>query len=97
MLEQFTADVADAADVLHAVSLVRAAADRSRDLVAGFGELWSARLLGRYLEQESRSSNDGRAASWLDARELIVVEHGEIVDVGVEIGLGDYLVHEPDG
>ncbi|TDJ47495.1 MAG: bifunctional aspartate kinase/homoserine dehydrogenase I [Gammaproteobacteria bacterium] len=78
LLESFAADLSDAADVLQAISLVRAAADRSRDLVAGFGELWSARLLAAYLEQESAARNAGRSASWLDARELIVVEHGEM-------------------
>ncbi len=37
VLEAFTRDVQDARDVLQAISLVRSAADRSRDLVAGFG------------------------------------------------------------
>lgn len=77
VLEQFDKDLADATDVLHAVSLVRAAADRSRDLVAGFGELWSARLLGSYLQQQS-AAEGGRPAAWLDARRLIVVEQGEM-------------------
>jgi len=78
LLEQFDRDVGDAADVLHAVSLVRSAADRSRDLVAGFGELWSARLLGTFLEQEAAARHHPRSASWLDARRLIVVRHGEM-------------------
>jgi aspartokinase/homoserine dehydrogenase 1 len=78
LLQQFAADLADAADVLQAISLVRAAADRSRDLIAGYGELWSARLLGHFMAQESAQRGDGRAADWLDARDLIVVEHGEM-------------------
>ncbi|NND35870.1 MAG: bifunctional aspartate kinase/homoserine dehydrogenase I [Gammaproteobacteria bacterium] len=78
VLAVFDQDLADARDVLHAVSLVRAAADRSRDLIAGFGELWSARLLGAFLEQRSAESGDGRDADWLDARKVIVVRHGEM-------------------
>lgn len=75
LLEQFRADLADAADVLQAISLVRSAADRSRDLIAGFGELWSARLLGTWLAQDV---DPDRPVKWVDARELIVVEHGEM-------------------
>jgi len=78
VLEPFEHDLRDATDVLHAVSLVRAAADRSRDLVAGFGELWSARLLGAFLQHESTARDDGRPATWLDARQVIVVRHGEM-------------------
>ncbi len=75
VLRSFRADLHDAADILHAISLVRAAADRSRDLVAGFGEIWSARLLGAFLRAESAGKCD---VKWVDARELIVVKHGEM-------------------
>jgi aspartokinase/homoserine dehydrogenase 1 len=74
----FESDLTDAADVLQAVSLVRSAATRSRDLISGFGELWSARLLGAYLAQESQRQNSGPAVNWLDARDLIVVNQGEM-------------------
>ncbi len=73
VLEQFRAELGDAADILQAVSLVGAAADRSRDLVAGFGEIWSARLLSAFLN--SVTEHD---VKWIDARELIVVRHGEM-------------------
>ncbi len=75
LLDRFRADLGDAADVLQAISLVRSAADRSRDLIAGFGELWSARLLGAWLGQNADAD---RPVKWVDARELIVVEHGEM-------------------
>ena len=79
LLELFNADLDDASDVLHAVSLVRsAAADRSRDLVAGFGELWSARLLAGYLENRSDSEGFGQDVKWVDARDLLVVEQVEM-------------------
>jgi len=73
VLEQFRAELGDAADILHAVSLVGAAADRSRDLVAGFGEIWSARLLSAFLADGAEHD-----VKWVDARELIVVRHGEM-------------------
>ncbi len=78
LMNLFNGELADARDVLQAVSLVRSAADRSRDLVAGFGELWSARLLGAHLEQQSATDDGGCSVKWLDARDLIVVTHGEM-------------------
>jgi bifunctional aspartokinase / homoserine dehydrogenase 1 len=78
VLESFDRDVADARDVLQAVSLVRSAADRSRDLIAGFGELWSSRLLAAFLAERCRAESRDMPIRWIDARELIVVEHGEL-------------------
>ena len=79
VIESFEADLADAEDVLQSVSLVGAAADRSRDIVSGFGELWSARLLSAYLKTLiSDRGVDDRDVSWVDARQLIIVEHGEM-------------------
>jgi aspartokinase/homoserine dehydrogenase 1 len=78
LLAQFAADLNDIRDVLNAIALVRAAAARSRDLVAGFGELWSARLLTGYLEQQSGLAASGCPVDWVDARELLVIEHGEM-------------------
>jgi aspartokinase/homoserine dehydrogenase 1 len=76
--EAFERDLADASDVLHAISLVRSAADRSRDLIAGFGELWSSRLLAAYLQKVSADRGLDRPVQWLDARRLITIEHGEM-------------------
>ncbi|MBM4197651.1 MAG: bifunctional aspartate kinase/homoserine dehydrogenase I [Gammaproteobacteria bacterium] len=78
VLESFERDTADARDVLQAVSLVRSAAERSRDLVAGFGELWSSRLLAAYLAERCRAEGRQHPIVWIDARQLIVVEHGEL-------------------
>lgn len=78
VLAAFDADLSDAHDVLHAISLVRAAADRSRDLIAGFGELWSSRLLAAYLGERCRQAGDTRHVRWVDARQVIVIEHGEL-------------------
>lgn len=78
VLEPFETDLGDISDILHAVALVRAAAPRSRDLVAGYGELWSSRLLAAYLDEQLGRAGPSRPVGWLDARQLIVVEHGEM-------------------
>ncbi|HHQ13914.1 MAG TPA: aspartate kinase, partial [Chromatiales bacterium] len=77
-LAAFRADLGDISDILHAVSLVRSAAERSRDLVAGYGELWSSRLLAAYLQLETAGQSVEWPVRWLDARDLIVIEHGEM-------------------
>lgn len=78
VLGAFDTDLADARDVLQAISLVRSAADRSRDLIAGFGELWSSRLLAAYLTERCRTTNIDKPVRWIDARQVIVIEHGEL-------------------
>lgn len=78
LLGAFEGDLADARDVLHAISLVRAAADRSRDLIAGFGELWSSRLLAAYLSERNGQADIARPVRWIDARQIIVISHGEL-------------------
>ena len=45
VLDQWSGDADDIRDVLKAVALVKSAQQRSRDVVAGYGEIWSARLL----------------------------------------------------
>lgn len=79
LIARFEKDVADIESVLKALALVKTASNRSRDMVSGFGELWSARLLAAVLEQEV-----GAAGSILciDARDILVVEPGEM-GVGV--------------
>ncbi len=78
VLQQFQVESSQARDILQAISLVGVAADRSRDLVAGYGELWSARLLGAFLALEVAAKGAECAVKWVDARELIVVAHGEM-------------------
>ncbi|SVC51544.1 uncharacterized protein METZ01_LOCUS304398, partial [marine metagenome] len=78
VFEPFESELNDAADVLRAVSLEHSAAHQNRDFVAGFGELWSTRLLAAYLEQDRPNDPANRKVRWVDARELIVVESGEL-------------------
>ena len=74
VLDEWGRDAEDIKDVLKAIALVKSAPQRNRDVVAGFGEIWSARLLAAYLEQEAPE----RGGTWVDAREVIVVSETEL-------------------
>ena len=64
-------DCKDIAGILHAVHLTRSASSAVRDLVAGFGEIWSTRLFATHLE--SRGRRPGRVI-WVDARDIVRVD-----------------------
>ncbi len=49
--------------------------ERRHQVIAGHGEVWSARLLAAYLEE--RLGPD-QAGLWLDTREILVVRYGEL-------------------
>lgn len=66
-------DINNIKGVLRTVELTRAAAGNVRDLIVGFGEIWSTRLFARYLSEQGV-----RSARWVDAREAIVVEWGPL-------------------
>ena len=74
VLDAWGSDAADVKDVLRAIALVKSAPQRSRDVVAGYGEIWSARLLAAYLEQEAPE----RGGHWIDARKVIIVHETEL-------------------
>ncbi len=61
----------DIADVLRATSVMGKALDNAIGVVAGFGEVWSARLLAAYLHSL------GHDVAWMDAREILVVRPSE--------------------
>ena len=64
-------DFKDIKEVLRGVYLSRTYSDRTLELIAGHGELWSAQLLNAHLNAT------GIASSWLDARTLLTVEPGD--------------------
>ncbi|MEO5721560.1 MAG: aspartate kinase, partial [Chthoniobacterales bacterium] len=64
-------DFKDIGELLRGVYLSRTCSDRTLDLIAGHGELWSAQLLNSFLGAEEISS------SYLDARSVLTVEPGE--------------------
>ena len=66
--EMIVSDFNAIKEVLRGVWITRLASERIIEFVSGHGELWSAQLMHAYLE-----SLDHRS-SWLDAREVLVVE-----------------------
>ncbi len=74
VLDAWGQDAEDVRDVLKAVALVKSAPQRSRDVVAGYGEIWSARLLAAHLGQIAAE----RGGTWVDARQVIVVDQTEL-------------------
>jgi aspartokinase/homoserine dehydrogenase 1 len=74
VLDAWGSDSADVIDVLKAIALVKSAPQRSRDVVAGYGEIWSARLLAAYLGQEAPA----KGGQWLDARSVVTVRDAEL-------------------
>ncbi len=74
VLDAWSEDAADVRDVLKAIALVKSAPQRSRDVVAGYGEIWSARLLAAFLGQAS----PGRGGTWVDARQVVTVRQTEL-------------------
>ena len=73
-LDAWSKDADDVVNILKAIALVKSAPQRSRDIVAGYGELWSARLLAAFLGQEA----PGRAGTWIDARNVVTIREAEL-------------------
>ena len=74
VLDAWSQDAADIKDVLKAIALVKSAPQRSRDVVSGYGEIWSARLLAAHLAEQSGE----RGGTWIDARKVVTVSHTEL-------------------
>jgi aspartokinase/homoserine dehydrogenase 1 len=70
-IHQLDADCRDILGILQAVHLTRSASQAIRDVVAGFGEIWSTRLFARYFSAITRRPG---AVHWIDARDVIEVE-----------------------
>ncbi len=68
-------DCHDIEGILHTVGLTRSAAHNVRDLIAGYGEIWSTKLFHRYLELRGKRAGP---IQWLDARRVIVAEWGPL-------------------
>jgi bifunctional aspartokinase / homoserine dehydrogenase 1 len=72
---QLARDCKDIAGVLQTVRLIRQATYSMRDVIAGYGEIWSTRLFAPFLRERGRI--DGEVL-WLDARDVIIVEWGPL-------------------
>lgn len=75
VLDRWGSDADDIRDVLNSVLGVQSSSPTSNDTVAGYGELWSARLLAAHLEQVL---DPGLGGAWIDARDVIVVRPSEL-------------------
>ena len=72
MTKQIARDFVDIDDVLRASAVMGTASPQAVGTVAGYGELWSARLLAAHLTAQ------GVSTAWLDAREILVVRPAEM-------------------
>jgi aspartokinase/homoserine dehydrogenase 1 len=73
-ITELDAGCRDISGILQTVRLIRSAPQAVRDLVVGFGEIWSTRLFTPYLAARGRRKN----VRWVDARDLIVVDWGAL-------------------
>jgi bifunctional aspartokinase / homoserine dehydrogenase 1 len=72
---QLDRDCQDIAGMLKTVRLIRSSTYSMRDVIAGYGEIWSTRLFAPFLRERGRIKDD---VIWIDAREVIVVEWGSL-------------------
>ncbi|HET7810550.1 MAG TPA: bifunctional aspartate kinase/homoserine dehydrogenase I [Steroidobacteraceae bacterium] len=71
----FDRDRHDIEGILHTVKLTRSAAQNVRDLIAGYGEIWSTKLFREFFASRGKRPGEVR---WIDAREAVVVEWGPL-------------------
>jgi len=71
---QLRAELEDIRGILHTVALIRAAGENVRDLVSGFGEIWSTRLFAAFLDARGCRN----PVRWIDARKVLTVEWGPL-------------------
>jgi aspartokinase/homoserine dehydrogenase 1 len=74
-LAQLDQDCRDIAGMLQTVRLIRAAPQTMRDVISGYGEIWSTRLFAPFLRERGRIAGD---VLWVDAREVVIVEWGPL-------------------
>ena len=72
MDELLASDTSDIHDILRSTWLLRRPSQDALDLITGYGELWSARMLSEYLK------NEGVNARMLDAREVLVIDQTDL-------------------
>jgi len=75
VLDDWSTDANNIQEALTSIAKAKSAPQRSRDIVAGYGEIWSARLLAVFLAKELGSE---RAGDWIDARRVISVRQSEL-------------------
>jgi len=74
-IREIDGDCREIAGLLHTVTVIRGAPAALRDLIVGFGEIWSTRIFSTWLGARARRPGGVR---WIDARDLIVVDWGPL-------------------
>ena len=74
VLDAWSKDADELKAALATIAAAKSSTARTRDIIAGFGEIWSARLLAAVLAERSPE----RGGVWLDAREILTVSHTEL-------------------
>jgi len=72
---QLEKDCQDIAGMLQTVHLIRSSTYSMRDVIAGYGEIWSTRLFAPFLRERGRIRGD---IVWIDTRQVIIVEWGSL-------------------
>jgi bifunctional aspartokinase / homoserine dehydrogenase 1 len=72
---QLNKDCRDIAGVLQTVRLIRSATYSMRDVISGYGEIWSTRLFAPFLRERGRIQGE---VLWVDARQVVIVEWGSL-------------------
>ena len=75
LVSQWEEDAREIEIILSAMPEVEPESGNCRDIVAGFGEIWSARLLAAYLGEQA---GPGRGGRWIDARKVVHVRHSDL-------------------
>jgi aspartokinase/homoserine dehydrogenase 1 len=65
----------DIEGILHTVKLTRSASTSVRDLIAGYGEIWSTKLFREFFTTRKIRPGEVR---WIDARQAVVVQWGPL-------------------
>ena len=68
---QLERDCRDIAGMLQTVRLIRSSTYSMRDVISGYGEIWSTRLFTPYLRERGRIKGD---VLWVDARQIVIIE-----------------------
>src|SRR6188768_2477787 len=71
----FDRDRHDIEGILHTVKLTRSASTSVRDLIAGYGEIWSTKLFREFFMTRKIRAGEAR---WIDARQAVVVQWGPL-------------------
>jgi aspartokinase/homoserine dehydrogenase 1 len=72
---QLERDCRDIAGMLQTVRLIRSSTYSMRDVISGYGEIWSTRLFAPFLRERGRIQGD---VLWVDAREVVIIEWGSL-------------------